>query len=84
MFDTELIVYVVKDKSQKYDCGLTEVVKLKKSLTSEKVKIVYFEKFENRRKATSRYNKIQLLDRLKLVELIKGSNPEMLNLINCI
>ena len=57
---------------------------LKKSLLKGKTKIVYFEKFNNRRTAKARLRKIESLDRAKLVELIKGSNPEMLSLINCI
>jgi len=84
MFESEFIVYVEKDKRQRYECTLTEVDILKKTLLNGKSKIVYFEKFNNIRTAKARLKRIQLLDRVKLIELIKDSNPEMLNLINCI
>ncbi|MBC8484515.1 MAG: hypothetical protein H8D45_00535 [Bacteroidetes bacterium] len=71
----------MKDKSEKYKIELMEDAKLKNSLSSGKTKIIYFEKFNNRRTAKARLRKIESLDRTKLVELIKGSNPEMLNLI---
>jgi len=84
MFESEVIVYVEKEKRQSYKCALTDVDILKNSLVNGKVKIIYFEKFNSSRTAKSRLKKMQSLDRFKLVELIKGSNPEMLNLINCI
>ena len=84
MFENEVIVYVEKDKRQRYKCVLTGVDALKNSLLNGKPKIIYFEKFNSSRTAKSRLKKLQSLDSMKLVELIKDSNPEMLNLINCI
>lgn len=84
MIDSELIVYVEKDKRQRYKCAMTTVDLLKKSLVNGKTKIVYFEKFESNRAAKSRLKKFESIEHSKLVELIIGSNPEMLNLIYCI
>jgi predicted GIY-YIG superfamily endonuclease len=84
MLETELIVYVTKDEGQKYKCALIEVDMLGRTLLNGKAKLVYFEKFNSNRTAKSRLRKIQSLNRIKLIELIKDSNPAMLNLINCI
>ncbi len=84
MFENEVIVYVEKENKQNYKCTLTDVNILKNSLLNGESKIIYFEKFNNKRTAGSRLKKMQSLDRMKLMELIEGSNPEMLNLINCI
>jgi hypothetical protein len=84
MFESEFIVYVEKDKRQRYKCALAAVDILKESLVNGKEKIVYFEIFKSSRGAKLRLKKMQSLSRLKLIELIKGSNPEILNLINCI
>ena len=84
MIESEIIVFVEKDKRQRYKCVLTTVNLLKKSFGNGKVKIVYYEIFTSSRTAKSRLKKLQSLDSMKLVELIKSSNPEMLNLINCI
>jgi len=84
MIESELIVYVEEDKRQRYKCAMTTIDLLKKSLTNGKTKIVYFEKFESNRGAKSRLMKLESIEHSKLVELIEGSNPELLNLINCI
>lgn len=84
MFDNESIVYVEKENNRRYKCVVTSIYLLKKLLINEEVKIMYFETFKSSRGAKSRLKKMQSLSRLKLVELIKNSNPEMLNLINCI
>lgn len=84
MFESESIVYVEKDNRRRYKCDATSVYMLKELLVNGEVKIIYFETFKSSRGAKARLKKMQSLDRLKLVELIKGSNPEMLNLINCI
>ena len=84
MFESEFIVYVEKDKRQRYKCALVELDPWKESLVNEKAKIVYFEIFKSRSGAKSKLKKMQSLSRLKLIEMIKDSNPEMLNLINCI
>jgi len=84
VIQSEIILYVTKDKKQKFKSGLMEARLLEKTLLEGKAKIVYFEKFENSRTAKSRFKKMQSLKRDKLVELIEESNPEMLNLINCI
>ncbi len=84
MIESEVIVYIEKDKGQRYICALTAVDLLKESLVNGKTKIVYFEKFKSSRGAKSRLKKMKSLSNLKLIELIKDSNPEMLNLINCI
>ena len=84
MFESEFIVYVEKDKRQRYKCTLAEVDPWTELSVNEKAKIVYFEIFKSRRGARSRLKKMQSLSRLKLIEMIKDSNPEMLNIINCI
>jgi len=84
MFENEVIVYVEKENKQNYKCTLTDVNILKNSLLNGESKIIYFEKFKSSRTAKSRLKKMKSLNLYKLVELIKGSNPEMLNLINCI
>ena len=84
MFESEYIVYVKKDKRQRYKCVLSEVDPWTVPLVNEKLKIVYFEIFKSSRGAKSRLKKMQSLSRLKLIEIIKDSNAEMLNLINCI
>jgi len=84
MFDSKFIVYVEKDKRQRYKCTLAEVELLKKSLANGEVKIVYFEKFKSIKGAKVRLKNMQLLSRFKLIEMIKDSNPDMLNLINCV
>ena len=84
MFESEFIVYVEKNKRQRYRCILAEVDPWTEPLVNEKAKIVYFEIFKIRRGAKSRLKKMQSLSRLKLIEMIEESNPEILNLINCI
>lgn len=84
MFESDIIVYVEKDSKQDYKCVLIDVDILKNSLRNGRPKIIYFEKFKNSRRAKERLKKMQSFDRFKIVELIKDSNPEMLNLINCI
>lgn len=84
MIDSELILYVEVDKRKRYKSAMTTVDLLKKSLLNGKTKIVYFEKFKSNRSAKLRLKKMQSLTNIKLVELIKSSNPEILNLINCI
>jgi len=84
MFDNESIVYVEKGNNRRFKCSVTSVYLMKKLLINAEVKIIYYEIFKNNRSAKSRLKKMQLLSRLKLVELIKNSNPEMLNLSNCI
>jgi hypothetical protein len=84
MIESEIIVFVEKDRKERYTCALTTVDLLKKSFVNGKVKIVYYEIFTNNRTARSRLKKMQSLSKIELAELIKGSNPEMLNLINCI
>jgi hypothetical protein len=84
MFESEFIVYVEKDKRQRYKCALAELDLWKESFVIEKLKIVYFEIFKSRKGAKSKLKKMQSYSRLKLIEMIEDSNPEMLNLINCI
>ena len=84
MLNSESIVYVEKDNKRRYKCDATSVYLLKELLVNGEVKIMYFEIFKNNRSAKARLKKMQSLDRLKLVEMIKNSNPEMLNLANCI
>ena len=84
MFESEHIVYVEKDKRQRYKCVLAEIDPWKETFVNKKAKVVYFEIFKSSRGAKSRLKKMQTLSRLKLIELIQDSNPEMLNLINCI
>ena len=84
MFESEYIVYVEKDKRQRYKCALVEIDPWKETFINKKAKVVYFEIFKSSRGAKSRLKKMQTLSRLKLIELIQDSNPEMLNLINCI
>jgi len=84
MPDNESIVYVVKDNESRFKCNVEPDYMLKKSLLNGEVKVIYFETFKSSRGAKLRLKKMQSLDRLKLIELIKGSNPEMLNLLNCI
>ena len=84
MFNSEFIVYVKKDKGQRYKCDLAEIDPWKESLANEKAKIVYFEIFKSSGGAKSKLKKMQSLSCLKLIDTIKDSNPEMLNLINCI
>lgn len=83
MFESEFIVYVEKEKKQKYKCILAEVDPWSELVVNGKVKIVYFEIFKDRRRAKSKLKKLQSLNCSKLIEMIKNSNPEMLNLINC-
>ena len=80
----ELIVYIEKDRKEKYKCILSTIYIMKQLVVNSKMKIVYFEVFKNNRTAIARLEKMQSLSHLRLVELIKDSNPEMLNLINCI
>lgn len=84
MNKSELIIYIEKNKKGKYTCILTNIFILKKIVINGEVKILYYEIFKNSRSAKSRLKRMQSLSNLKLVELIKDSNPEMLNLINCI
>ena len=84
MFESEFIVYVEKDKRHRYKCDLAEIDPWKVSFINKKAKIVYFEIFKSRRGAKSKLMKMQSLNRLQLIDTIKNSNPEMLNLINCI
>lgn len=84
MFESEFIVYVEKDKRQRYKCALAKIDPWKEVCVNKKAKVVYFEKFKSSNGAKLRLRKLQTLSRLKLIEMIKDSNPEMLNLIKCI
>jgi hypothetical protein len=83
---TEYIVYVKIFRNKRLDIGKIKSARLNGSEKSnEKTssgKLIYFEIKKNIRIAQAAENKFKSLTRNKLIEMIRKSNPELLDLKN--
>jgi predicted GIY-YIG superfamily endonuclease len=79
LIDREYIVYVKQLKSRKMVVEVSNGNGLSPKAQTD-AKIVYYEVKTNAKTATAREKKLKSLNRTRLQELVRGSNPDMLDL----
>ncbi len=79
--DREYIVYIRELKSKKMVVEVSQG-EIANGYAQNEGKLVYYEVKNNIRTAMAREKKLKSLNRLKLIEMVRNNNPEMLDLRN--
>lgn len=76
------LLYIFSGRNRKTSIGIADEINcLRFEDLKKNSRLVYYEKFNDRKKAMSKKRSLQKADKIKINKLISQSNPDWLNLI---